>query len=262
MKFNHKYIYLNVVLNFICYIGLLAGIIYGNLTTYFYILLIYILIGINEQAFFHRMLTHKSWSCPSWLKVIGIHLSTLSLLAPPAMWVSVHRMHHRYNDTEKDPHSPLYKSNFFIQFLSSTIAFDLRYSADIVKDKIAFFYTKYYIETIATSWILIILAIGFWNFFTIWLAGTALVIITANAINTWHHGRTYWFGQYRQHKVDPDTSKNDILTGFLTFDGWHNNHHNNQHKFYFGNKWWEIDICGMYIWILAHLTGYSSSLRR
>lgn len=261
-NFQHKFVYLNLFFNFLCYTGLIIGLIFGSLTDYFYIFLVYLIIGINEQAFFHRMLSHKSWDCPAWLKVVGIHMSTLSLLAPAAMWVAVHRKHHRYNDTEKDPHSPLYKSNIQIQFLSSLIPFDLRYSADIVKNKIAFFYTKYYLETIIFSWLILIIFLGPWRFFTIWLAGTGVVIITANAINTWHHSKIYWAGQYRFLQDKTDTSKNDLITGYLTFDGWHNNHHVSPGSFYYGKRWWELDLCGAYIWFLATLTGYKNSLRR
>jgi fatty-acid desaturase len=255
-------VYLNVCLNFLCYAGLLAGIYYGTALDYFYIFLVYIFISINEQAFFHRMLTHRSWNAPTWIKVIGLHISTLSLLAPAYIWVAVHRQHHQYTDTEKDPHSPLYHSNMKIQFLSSLIPFDIRFAADLIKNKIVVFYTVCYFQIIFVSWAVLIYLIGLDKFFTIWLAGTALAIITANGINTWHHSKIYWPGQYRNTQRHSDTSKNDLLTGFLIFDGWHNNHHANPKSYYYGKKWWELDICGIYIWLIATVTGYKSSLRK
>lgn len=250
----------NILLQFLCYGSLIASLYFGTLTDYFYILLVYAFIGINEQAFFHRMLTHKSWDAPNWVKVLGIHISTLSLLGPVICWVSLHRQHHQYTDTEKDPHSPLFVSNWKIQFLSSKLPFNVTYAADVVKNRIAFFYTYYYLEVILITWILIASILGAKNFFLIWLAGTGLSLLLANSINTWHHGNIYWPGQTRIN--NKDTSKNDIIMGYLNFDGWHNNHHANSKKYYYGDKWWQLDICGMYIWFLSTLTGYKNLLRR
>jgi stearoyl-CoA desaturase (delta-9 desaturase) len=130
----------------------------------------------------------------------------------------------------------------------------------MVKNKIAFFYTYYYLHVILISWAVIAVIFGIKNFFLIWLAGTGLSLIFANSINTWHHGRIYWPGQTRVSNVD--TSKNDLVMGYLGFDGWHNNHHVNPKKYYYGNKWWQLDFCGMYIWVISTVTGYKNFLRR
>ena len=81
-KFKNRYIYLNIFLNVLCYLGLATCLITGSGTTILYMLLAYIIIGINEQAFFHRMFTHRSWDSPEWMKFIGLLISNLSLLGP------------------------------------------------------------------------------------------------------------------------------------------------------------------------------------
>ena len=252
--------HLNVALNIICYISLAVGLVVGSLQDYLLILLVYFFIGMNEQAFFHRMFSHKSWDCPKWLKAIGLHIATLSLLGPVIPWVALHREHHRFTDKPQDPHSPLYKSRFDIQFKSSYFKINPLYAVDVVREKLCQFYTFNYFQIILGSWAVIALIIGVSNLFTIWLAGTALVILSANGINAWHHGKQMWAGQYQIHQVE-DTAKNDIILGYLHFDGWHNNHHASANKYYYGDRWWEIDICGTYIWLLATLTGHRSSLK-
>jgi stearoyl-CoA desaturase (delta-9 desaturase) len=197
------------------------------------------------------------------MKCIGLHIATLSLLAPIIHWVAVHRKHHRNTDRPNDPHSPLYKSRFDIQFKSSFFEIDYRYAADLVKDKIAVFYTEMYFIVIFVSWALLIYLIGVEKFFLIWLAGTGLVILMANGINAWHHGKQVWHGQYQLHTEGRSgTSKNDMILGYLHFDGWHNNHHYNGSKYYYGEKYWEIDITGMFIWLLATVTGYNKQLHK
>jgi len=252
----------NIFLSVVCYVSLAVGIYVGTARDYLYILLVYVILGINEQAFFHRLSVHRSWNCPDWLKVIGIHIGTLTLLSPILTWVAIHRAHHQNTDKPGDPHSPLYKSNFSIQFLYTWLPFNYVYAGDLLRKKIYLFYSINYFRVIFISWAAIMLLLGPEKFVTIWLAGTALAILSANCINTFHHRESYWFGQYRNKNTPPDTSKNDMLLGYLHFDGWHNNHHADPKKYYYGTKWWEIDLCGIYIWILATLTGYNSSLKK
>src|SRR5262245_1886868 len=56
---------------------------------------------------FHRLLTHRSFSCPRWLVPTFISLGACSVMESPAYWVAIHRKHHQHADHEHDPHSPL-----------------------------------------------------------------------------------------------------------------------------------------------------------
>jgi len=259
MKYVHDNSrHLNFALNVVCYIALISAIALGSLSDFLIVLAVYFFIGMNEQAFFHRLFSHKSWDCPKWLKAVGLHIGSLSLLGSIVPWVAVHREHHRFTDTPKDPHSPLYKSRLYIQFRSPYFDFKPQYAVDILRDNITRFYTLHYFKVILLTWISLGVLFGPY-FLMLWLAGTALVILSANGINAWHHGHQIWKGQYQLHRVE-DTAKNDIVLGYLHFDGWHNNHHASANKYYYGERWWEIDLCGIYIWLLVTLTGYKHSL--
>ena len=49
---------------------------------------------------------------------------------------------------------------------------------------------------------------------------------------------------YRNYNTK-DNSKNNPCTAFLNFgEGWHNNHHARPSNYYFGTKWYELDIAG------------------
>src|ERR1700742_478593 len=61
-------------------------------------------LGINIG--FHRLLTHRAFSCPLWLEHTFAILGTSCLQFSPAFWVAIHRRHHHYADEEQDPHSP------------------------------------------------------------------------------------------------------------------------------------------------------------
>jgi stearoyl-CoA desaturase (delta-9 desaturase) len=252
--------HINFGLNILCHLVLAYILFTGSWANIACAFLIYVFIGMNEQSFYHRLYTHKSWDCPQWLKAIGLHIAALSLLAPVIPWVSLHREHHRFFDTEKDPHSPLHMPRFDVQFKSSYFHFNTRYGVDLMRDKLCKFYTVYYFEVIFATWAAIFLLFGLDALF-VWLAGTSISILSANTINSITHGKQNWLWQYQLYKVnDTDTSQNDMLLGYLGFDGWHNNHHAAPGKYYYGDRWWEIDLAGIYIWFLATVTGYRHSL--
>ena len=60
-------------------------------------------IGIG----YHRLLTHRGFSCSRWFENTLGTLGVLCLQDTPARWVAIHRMHHQHSEKEADPHSPL-----------------------------------------------------------------------------------------------------------------------------------------------------------
>ncbi|GKD07480.1 fatty acid desaturase, type 1 protein [Tanacetum coccineum] len=65
-----------------------------------------VITGLGVTIGYHRLLTHKSFKIPKWLKYIIVYCGAQSGEGEPIYWVSVHKNHHKYVDTEKDPHTP------------------------------------------------------------------------------------------------------------------------------------------------------------
>ncbi|KAG8379822.1 hypothetical protein BUALT_Bualt07G0129400 [Buddleja alternifolia] len=63
------------------------------------------LFGIGLS--FHRNLSHKSFKLPKWLEYFFAYCGLHALQGDPITWVSIHRYHHQFVDSEKDPHSPI-----------------------------------------------------------------------------------------------------------------------------------------------------------
>nr|GEY48576.1 fatty acid desaturase, type 1 [Tanacetum cinerariifolium] len=55
---------------------------------------------------YHRLLTHRSFKIPKWLEYFLVYCGSLASEGDPIFWVSVHKYHHKYVDTKKDPHTP------------------------------------------------------------------------------------------------------------------------------------------------------------
>ncbi|KAI3806904.1 hypothetical protein L1987_22822 [Smallanthus sonchifolius] len=62
--------------------------------------------GMGVTLGYHRLLTHRSFKLPKWLEYFFAYCGVHAGQRDPIFWVSVHKNHHKYTDTEKDPHSP------------------------------------------------------------------------------------------------------------------------------------------------------------
>lgn len=76
--------------------------------------LIMVTIGITFG--YHRYFCHKEFQAGPILECIMLYCGLLCGGRSALTWVGVHRMHHAYSDTEKDPHSPIYKPWYDIIF--------------------------------------------------------------------------------------------------------------------------------------------------
>lgn len=211
--------------------------------------------GIIEQIFFHRLFAHRAWECPRWLELVGLHISSLLFMGTSVAWVAVHRLHHSESDTSKDPHSPLHKPWWYVQFFPPYFEpFVPRYAKDLLKDPVHKFYFYHYFKIVILSHLLILVVIGIENYIYGFLPGIGLAYILANSVNVTNHGDPLLWISYR-NKNAKDYSLNNRLSGYLTFDGWHSNHHVHPTRWYYGSKWYEIDLAGVAIAIITILTG-------
>ncbi|KAK2651642.1 hypothetical protein Ddye_011498 [Dipteronia dyeriana] len=63
------------------------------------------LLGITLS--YHRNLSHRSFKLPKWLEYMCAYCGVQALQGDPISWVSTHKYHHRFCDSERDPHSPI-----------------------------------------------------------------------------------------------------------------------------------------------------------
>jgi stearoyl-CoA desaturase (delta-9 desaturase) len=167
----------------------------------------------------------------------------------PRAYAILHRMHHAYSDTEKDPHSPHFfkdvfgmmiaTKNMYMNYLQFKIqpepAFQGNYPEWPIVDKIGnswgwriacgLFYIGFYIAFANHWWLFILLPIHF------------LMGPLHGAIVNWC-GHKYG---YSNHDND-DHSKNSLPWDFLLMgELFQNNHHKKPNSPNFATKWWEFD---------------------
>jgi sn-1 stearoyl-lipid 9-desaturase len=69
---------------------------------------LYIWHALGITIGYHRLLSHRSFSCPKFVEYFWVLAGYLAFEGSPIWWATMHRAHHRYVDTPLDPHSPRY----------------------------------------------------------------------------------------------------------------------------------------------------------
>ena len=215
--------------------------------------------GLGITLGFHRLISHQSFQVPKWLEYVLVFFGTLACQGGVIQWVGLHRIHHKYSDTNADPHDS--NQGFWwshLGWMLHKIPADndvLRYTQDINQDPFYNFCQNFMIP------IQILLGLGLYFLggwpFVIWGIFVRLVLVFHF---TWFvNSATHKFG-YQSHESH-DQSRNCWWVALLTFgEGWHNNHHAYQYSARHGLAWWEIDITWMTIRLLQVL-GLAKNLK-
>lgn len=161
----------------------------------------------------------------------------------------MHRMHHAYTDTEKDPHSPLYFSNVFAlmwhtkkvyaDIMDKRVEPEARFTKNLpdwpamdkwaqsITNRILFagLYTGFYIMFAHHWWMFALIPIHI-------LMGP----IHGSIINWFAH--KYGKVSYKMNNTSRNIIPIDVL---MLGENYHNNHHKYPSNANFGVKWYEVD---------------------
>lgn len=191
------------------------------------------IVGVNVSL--HRYYSHLSFKTTKFKEKILLYSSVVTSLGSPAMWCSIHRMHHAYSDTEKDPHNPDHGKLKTWFGIWKPMNIPKRFIVPFLKTpEMRFVHNNYFLINFA---ILIILCL-----IDVKLAGFLYAI---PAVGCFHGAQSigvlpHWWG-YRRYNTS-DKSRNNWLASILALgEGWHNNHHANPGRWWQGERWWEID---------------------
>src|SRR5271169_2946067 len=89
-------------------------------------------LSVLFQSFYlHRYGAHRQFTMSKGMERF-FHALTWFIQGPsylsPRAYAIMHRMHHAYSDTEKDPHSPIHQTNFFAMMWRTKLQYaDLKY---------------------------------------------------------------------------------------------------------------------------------------
>jgi stearoyl-CoA desaturase (delta-9 desaturase) len=184
----------------------------------------------------------------------------------PIYWAAIHRRHHRYSATERDPHSReaygmwwAHLGWLFREKHPECTAFDLQSVHDLIQYPELCFLNRHY-RLVRLLYLGLLFGLGAvlghsypdlntsglqfvaWAFF---LSAWWVFHVTV-AINSFGHT----FGS-RRFDVKDDSRNNWLLALLELGEGWHNNHHYYPHSERQGFYWWELDPTH---WLLVALS--------
>lgn len=168
------------------------------------------LIGITRG--YHRYFSHTQFKTTPTIEILMLYCGLLCGVRSPLTWAGVHRMHHAYSDTPKDPHSPKHIGKwrvFFSMYRIKTIP--RKFIKDLLKNpRVMFFHrhgkTIWWAHVLVTYFIFGSIAI--WINFLI----VAFSYIGYGVLNTFGH--------------DLEGPVNRLWINLIApFEGAHENHH-------------------------------------
>jgi len=235
----------------LCEIFQITDNIFFMIILYFF--LAHWFLSLFTQTFFlHRYSSHKMFKMtPFWEKFFYLFtfISQGASFLNPRAYAIMHRMHHAYSDTEKDPHSPhFFHDVFSMMWKTKSIYADF---VNRLKEPEAEFKGNYptwaLVDRIGDDWKT---RIGFGIIYTAIYVGFAtspwlfLLLPIHYLMGPMHGALVNWCGhKYGYSNYDNgDKSKNTTPWGFLMLgELFQNNHHKFPNSPKFASKWYEID---------------------
>lgn len=210
-------------------------------------------LSLFGQTFFlHRYAAHKMFTMnPFWERFFYIFawVTQGSSYLNARAYAILHRMHHAYSDTEKDPHTPhFFKEVFTMMMHTKKIYNDVLNKRVEIEPKFDRNFPEYpVIDRIADSWFTrLFFAAGYIAFYIAFATSPWMFLLLPihflmgpiqGAIVNWA-GHKYG---YRNFEC-ADHSKNTLIWDFLLLgELFQNNHHQAGSRPNFAAKWWEID---------------------
>ena len=214
---------------------------------------------------YHRYFAHRTYKTSRWFQFVIAFFAQTSIQKGAIWWAANHRIHHKFSDTSKDPHSNnVY--GFWYSHLGWIMGPDYKVTkTDLIKDYAKFpelmWLNKYHLIPGLFLLIVVFVVGGFTNsaFYGVsFIDGALSAIVTGFFLSTilLFHGTfsinslMHMIGKPRYETGD--LSKNSLSLALVTLgEGWHNNHHYYQSSTRQGFFWWEIDITFYILKILS-----------
>jgi stearoyl-CoA desaturase (delta-9 desaturase) len=227
--------------------------------------ILYVMTGLGITVGYHRLMAHRSFDCPNWVKIGFLIVGGWALENSAFKWAADHIRHHAHTDHEHDPYNAqrgFWYSHCGWLFFTDAHA-DEKYASRLRQDPVVMWQYRYYMP-IVLSGLGLTFVVGF--LYNGWMGGlgcfllagvgrTFAVLNSTFCINSICH---LWGSQpYGQ----ANSSRDSWLVSLVTFgEGYHNYHHTYQSDYRNGPRWYNFDPSKWLIFMLWKM-GLASSIR-
>jgi stearoyl-CoA desaturase (Delta-9 desaturase) len=246
-------------------IGLIP--IFGvSLTDIIILAILYLMTMVGGSVGLHRLLSHKSFQTTTAIRILLVVFGCMTAQGTPLYWASNHRRHHQFSDQYGDPHSPYIKDEQPLGLLRGfwhshtgwsfdhAITNPYANCKDLLSDPVIMKINRLYFFWLFLGLLLPTLIGGVisrsWGgAFTALLWGGFVRIFMSYHFTCSINSVAHMWGDQpfrtREH------SRNVLWLALPTVgEAWHNNHHAFVGSPFFGLYWWQVDIGGMFVFLL------------
>ncbi len=177
-------------------------------------------------VYLHRCLSHRALALSPRARGAGRVLIWVMTGMRPREWVAVHRKHHAFTDTERDPHSPVVLGFPRVQFANALLyrkvardpAAVARYARDIPADRWDATLFDHALLGLGLGVGLLVLLLGWELALVAATVHAAYYLLGGGAINAIGH-------RWGRRPFDNLATNNQWLAWLVVGEGLHNNHH-------------------------------------
>jgi stearoyl-CoA desaturase (delta-9 desaturase) len=212
VNFSRLYGYFWILLGHVALIYLIATLQWQMLLIALGVHYVVAILGIS--TFYHRVVSHQAVKVPKWLEMLGCFIAGFSMQGSALSWTATHRQHHKYQGTNKDPHSPKIMGTWYVQLFGYSFSkIDPKFAGSLLRTYHVLWHRYYY-------WIYLPIIIGslfilpFNLALAIFWAPIAIVFHFEGFINTWTHD---WSRDVPSNKF--------LVNFFIGGEAYHENHH-------------------------------------
>ena len=226
---------------------------------------LYVITGLGITVGYHRLIAHRSFTCPNWVKAGLLIASGWALENSVLMWASDHIRHHARCDQEDDPYNA--QRGFWYSHCGWIFSHDPyadgKYASRLRQDPVVMWQHRYYVPIVLVGLALPFVMGFFYNgwgggigcFLLAGVGRTFFVLNSTFCINSICH---LWG---RQPHGASNSSRDSWWVSVFTFgEGYHNYHHMYPSDYRNGPRWYNFDPSKWLISILS-VIGLATSLR-
>jgi stearoyl-CoA desaturase (delta-9 desaturase) len=224
--------------------------------------------GISITLGYHRLFAHMAFQARWPVRLMTLLFGAAAFENAAMTWVSDHRRHHKHVDHDDDPYD-ITKGFWYAHIGWILFKLDpeppLDNVADLRKDRLVMWQSKYYVPIAIIVGFIVPAFLGWLHNGGVGALGGFLIAGVARMTTVQH--MTFFINSLCHTVGDQPYSakcsaRDSWIMALFTFgEGYHNYHHEFQHDYRNGVKWWHWDPTKWTIWTLSKL-GLARDLRR
>ena len=222
--------------------------------------LFFIATGLSITLGYHRLFSHMAFQASWPVRLVTLIFGAAAFENCALAWVSDHRRHHKHVDHDEDPYDI---SKGFFHAHIGWIMFKLDPEppwdnvADLRKDPLVMWQDRFYVPIAVFTSFVVPALLGYWHAGAVGALGGFLIAGVARVVAVQH--MTFFINSLchtvgNQPYSNKCSARDSWFMAIFTFgEGYHNYHHEFQHDYRNGVKWWQWDPTKWTIWTLEKI---------